>query len=81
MQFKLPIIATKWRGIQSIVKDAVNGYLVDIRNAEQISASIKSFQTNRNLLKTMGEKSRLMYDQEYTINRYIQQINRVFNTL
>lgn len=81
MQFKLPIIATRWRGIQSIVKDSVNGYLVDIKNAEQISIAVKSFYYNRSLLKVMGEKSRLLYDDEYTINRYIQQIAVVFNNL
>ena len=41
MMYKLPIIATRWRGIQSIVEEGKNGYLVDIKNAGQLEEKIE----------------------------------------
>ena len=32
MQFELPIVATRWRGVPSSVEDGENGFLVPVRD-------------------------------------------------
>jgi glycosyltransferase involved in cell wall biosynthesis len=78
MQFKLPIIATKWRGIQSVVKDSCNGFLVDIKNSDQIFEKIRKFHLNRDLLKEYGDNSRAEYDNFYTLEEYMNTLNNEF---
>ena len=75
MQFRLPIIATRWRGIQSLVEDSYNGFLVDVKNALQIKVSILKFYNNRQLLKIYGDNSRLLFDRYYRVDRYISKLN------
>ncbi|WP_428661398.1 glycosyltransferase family 4 protein [Runella sp.] len=78
MQFSLPIIATKWRGIQSIVEDGKNGFLVDIKNADQISDKIKLFLEDTELRKNMGEQSRRLYLEKFTLFSYIKNMEKAF---
>lgn len=81
MMYQMPLIATKWRGIQSIVRDGQNGYLVDIKNSMQIADRLKLFHTHRNLLRQMGECGRKIFEQEYTIDRYTNKLGNIFNEI
>lgn len=81
MMYQMPLIATRWRGIQSLVKDGENGYLVDIRNAQQIAEKLILFNNNRSLMKAMGMKGRKMFEENYTVNRYVKNLNELFNTI
>jgi glycosyltransferase involved in cell wall biosynthesis len=78
MSFHLPLIATKWRGIQSVVQVAENGYLVDIKNAEQIADKLLEFNNNPNLLEEYGSKSRELFEKKYTLSSYIENIEKEF---
>ncbi|QEM11992.1 glycosyltransferase family 4 protein [Mucilaginibacter rubeus] len=78
MQYKLPIVATRWRGIQSIVEDGKSGYLVDIKNATQVAAKIKILIDDPEFRKTMGDYSREVFLQKYTIEKYIENLNESF---
>jgi glycosyltransferase involved in cell wall biosynthesis len=76
MQFQLPLIATRWRGIQSIVKENINGFLVDIKSAEQIAEAIEFFIVNRDKLVEFGKESRKIYLENYTIDNYLFQLEK-----
>jgi glycosyltransferase involved in cell wall biosynthesis len=41
MQFRLPTVATKWRGIQSIVEDGKSGYLVPIKDSNSVASKLE----------------------------------------
>ncbi|WP_158642941.1 glycosyltransferase family 4 protein [Mucilaginibacter ginsenosidivorax] len=81
MEFKLPIVATRWRGIQSIVEENQNGYLVDIRNSDQLAERILLLVSDPELLKQMGDKSRELFIEKYTLERYINALNMSFKEL
>lgn len=78
MIFKLPIIATRWRGIQSVVEDGKNGFLVDIKEANQIADKIEFFLNNPEQLEIMGEYSRELYSKKYNLDSYINNLEQAF---
>ncbi|MFP5040203.1 glycosyltransferase family 4 protein [Parasediminibacterium sp. JCM 36343] len=78
MLFNLPIIATRWRGIQSIVEDGKNGFLVDIKNSNQLADKIEVFLKKPELIDIMGQASRALYLDKYTLLSYIQNLEKAF---
>lgn len=81
MMYQMPLIASKWRGIQSVVEENKNGFLVDIKNAQQIADRIKTFYNDRLLIETMGKESRYIFKQKYEINNYLNAIeNSIINS-
>jgi len=78
MQYHLPIIATKWRGIQSIIEIGKNGFLVDIKNARQLAEKIKFFLDNPEEIITMGNYSRKLFDEKYTLEKWTKRLEDAF---
>lgn len=81
MMYQMPLIASKWRGIQSVVEENKNGFLVDVKNAQQIAYCIRKFYNNRSLIETMGRESRNIFKQKYEIRNYLNAIeNSIINS-
>lgn len=69
----LPIISTKAGGVVDVVEDNENGILVDVGKKEQIVDAIIKLEQNKDLVKSMGKKSRelaLKYDIRNTTKQY-----------
>lgn len=81
MMYQMPLIASRWRGIQSVVKNGENGYLVDVQNSEQIAIALEFLYTNRNLLQAMSQKSRQMFCKEYVLSKYITRMEKALNNI
>jgi glycosyltransferase involved in cell wall biosynthesis len=81
MQNGLPIIGTSWRGIKSIVRNNKNGFLVSVKNSEEIKNAILYFIRNPNKVKEFGLESRKIYEEEYTLERYLKQLELEFSEL
>ncbi|GAB4043913.1 glycosyltransferase [Spirosoma litoris] len=78
MQYQLPIIATKWRGIQSIVEDGSNGYLIDIKNSEQLAERIGFLIKNEDIRSQMGYNARKTYEAKYKLEYYLNALEKAF---
>ena len=76
MMYQMPIVASRWRGVQSVVKENQNGYLVDVRNAQQIADVIGKLYDDRSLLKEMAIRSRKIFKQEYDIAKYLENMEK-----
>ena len=76
MMYQMPVVASKWRGIQSIV-DNSNGYLVEIKNAEQIANCLTAMYDDRELLYKMGERSRALFEEKYELSIYLKELEKV----
>lgn len=74
LMYQMPLIASRWRGIQSIVEDGVNGYLVDVKNSDQIAECLIKFYDNPSLLEKMARKGRNIFKDKYEISRYLNNI-------
>lgn len=80
MMYQMPLIASKWRGIQSIIEENKNGFLVDIKNAQQIANCIEAFYNNRSLIEAMGKESRNIFKKKYEIKNYFDAIENLIIT-
>lgn len=78
MQFKLPIVSSKWRGTQSLVNNGENGFLVTPKDPEQLSDKLYYLLTNVDHSNTMGNNGRQMYLQSYSSATFKKNIEKVF---
>ncbi len=78
MQFSLPVVATRWRGVQSVVRDGVTGFLVPIKDSDALADKLASLIANPDLRTEMSAKSREIFLQEYTIEKFHENMENVF---
>jgi glycosyltransferase involved in cell wall biosynthesis len=81
MQFSLPVVATKWRGVPSVIKEGINGFLVRIKDSRAFADKLDLLIRNPDLRKTMGARAREIYCQEFSLERYRNRMEKVFLSL
>lgn len=81
MCFSKPIVATNWRGIPSMVIDNENGFLVPIKSPEKLAEKIDFLISNESLRRKFGEKSRELFLEKFTIDKYYKNMKKVFETV
>lgn len=81
MAAKKPIISTPVGGIPDLVTDQVNGYMVQVGEIQTAVDRLIYLIDNRDLAKTMGERSREMIDNEYEVAAVINLYNKVAKDL
>ena len=64
-----------------MVKEGENGFLVPARDAKKLAAAIKKLTNNPKLLITMGKKSRLMAEQEFSIQKVISKTLALYSKI
>lgn len=81
MQFCVPVIVSKWRGVQSLVHGGENGYLVPTHDSQAVADKIMLLATDPPLRKAMGKKGRDIFLQEYTVDKFYQRMDDCFGNL
>lgn len=81
MQFKIPIIASRWNGIPFVVDDGKNGLLIDVKDPNDLANKIELLIYNENFRKELGENGRKKYLEKYSINTFINNMDNIFNEL
>lgn len=81
MAAKKPVISTPVGGIPDLVIDQVNGYMVQVGDIQTAVERLIHLIDHRDLVRTMGEKSREMIDGEYEITAVIRLYNEVAENL
>lgn len=81
MQYSLPVVATHWRGVASVVEDGQSGLLVAPRDAEQLEASLRVLLTDPDLRRRMGERGRQIYLEHFTEGRFQNDMESVLRQL
>lgn len=71
------LIATQVGGIPEVVKDGVNGFLVEPNNTVQMVQSIERLALDWALAKQMGEKGKIQ-SAEYTQERHTDAVMKVY---
>lgn len=79
MRAGMPIIASDVGGVNELVQDEVNGFLIPRGNISELVDKLKYILHHKELIKSMGEASRKMYEEEYTADRMNQKILSVYN--
>lgn len=78
MMFGLPVIATRWRGVQDIVEDGHTGFLVAINDPDDLASRLERLLDDASLRSAMGQAGRRRYLERYTLARYLGDIEQVF---
>jgi len=76
-----PIVTTDVPGCREVVKDGENGFLVPVKDAKELAIAIQKLINNPKLLISMGKKSRLMAEQEFSIQQVVKQTLKLYKTL
>ena len=71
MRAGLPILVSNVGGCSELVQN--NGYLVERGNIEDLKSKLKSIHENIGLLSQLGQKSRTLYEQEFTAEKMIKE--------
>jgi glycosyltransferase involved in cell wall biosynthesis len=79
MQFCLPVVSTNWRGIPGNVANGVNGFLVNIKDAQAVAEKLELLLLDNTLRAKMGANSRAIYLEKFTTDRFLQLMDTCFS--
>jgi glycosyltransferase involved in cell wall biosynthesis len=79
MQFGMPIVATEWSGVRSLVRDGENGLLVQPRDAEGLADALEKLLADPDLREELGANGRRMYEEDYRITTFHSRMQEVFD--
>jgi glycosyltransferase involved in cell wall biosynthesis len=78
MQFGMPVVASRWRGIPSIVEDGKTGLLVKARDPDALAEALCELLSARERAQAMGQEGRRVFEERYTIERFRERMGEVF---
>jgi glycosyltransferase involved in cell wall biosynthesis len=82
-QFSLPVISTFEGAIPEIVKNNVNGYLVNPNDIKGLADRIEFLFLNPLKIKSIGKANRIKYEKEYTVidfeERFVAVLNQILS--
>lgn len=74
MMFQLPVVATHWRGIPSIVADGETGVLVPIKDPAALAEALARLLKDPELRRSLGERGRQRYLEHFTLDRFYRNM-------
>jgi glycosyltransferase involved in cell wall biosynthesis len=70
MQFGLPVVAARWRGVPSVVEDGASGILVPVRDPAALADGLAQVLADPELRRRLGRRGRELYRERFTEERY-----------
>jgi glycosyltransferase involved in cell wall biosynthesis len=81
MQFSLPVVATRWRGVPQVVADGESGLLVPVRDPRAFADALESLLRAPDRARDMGRRGRQIYLERFTVERYRSDMARALRSL
>ncbi|WP_278548723.1 glycosyltransferase family 4 protein [Paraclostridium bifermentans] len=78
---KNTIIATNVDGTSEIVKDGINGILIDSRDENQITKNVLKLYENKELLENLKANAFVTYKENFTLNLMISRYKQFYTDL
>jgi glycosyltransferase involved in cell wall biosynthesis len=79
--FEIPVVATNWRGIPSVVDDGIDGYLVPTNDPQAVANKLEVLIKDPALRRMMGVNGRKKYLNHYTIDLFQSRMGEVFTAV
>jgi glycosyltransferase involved in cell wall biosynthesis len=76
-----PVVTTNIGGQAELVKNGVNGLLVNPRDSEDLAEKIGSILDNPELAREMGEGGRKIVEETHTPKKHLRRIIEIYNSL
>ena len=77
----LPVVATRASGLEELVRDGVNGYLVNINDTATLANRLASLMANPYERRRMGKESRKIAEQEFAWDYIAEQYVEVYKRI
>jgi glycosyltransferase involved in cell wall biosynthesis len=74
MAMKLPIISTNVGGLDKVVVDGNNGFIIPINNEELLADRLRALVSSRALRREMGLKGRAMVESKFDITKSVDTV-------
>lgn len=81
MMYQMPVIASRWRGVQSVVEEGLNGFLVDIKDVNQIANCLIDLYDHRDKIEEMGHKARNLFVEKYELSNYLSNMENAMTNV
>lgn len=81
MSCGVPVIATRAGAWPDIIEDGVDGYLIDIGDANTLETRLRTLMMDEKRRQTMGENSRRKVVTEYTVEREAEALLDYYRSL
>lgn len=78
MAYGLPIVATRWRGIPSIVTDGETGFLVATRDPEAVAERLAALADDTELRTQLGLNARERFAREFVWPVHVEHMRAMF---
>lgn len=79
MGLGLPIIASNVGGISEIIKDGMNGVLVEKENSDIISDKIQLLMNDENLRTRVANNAKKDFFEKYTLDKTIRDVEKLYS--
>jgi len=79
MQWGIPVISSNEGAIPDIIRDGVNGYIVDPHNIDQLASRVLELVRDPALRIRMGKSGRELYEKNYSIEAYEKNVGEAIN--
>jgi glycosyltransferase involved in cell wall biosynthesis len=81
MQFELPVVGARWRGVPSVVEDGESGFLVDPHDVAALADRLELLVRDRHLALSMGRAGRSRYLRDFSLERFRAEMCSALNAL
>ncbi|REK18884.1 MAG: glycosyltransferase family 1 protein [Planctomycetota bacterium] len=77
MSVGLPVVATRWRGVPSVVDDGRTGFLAEIHDPNGVADALETLAGDAQLRMRMGAAGRDKFEREYTVPTFAEAMRHV----
>jgi glycosyltransferase involved in cell wall biosynthesis len=76
-----PVVATRVGGVPDVVRDGIDGFLVDPGDVDALADRLADLAGDPDLVRRMGEAGRSRVLSRYSVDRLIDDVDRFYRTL
>lgn len=73
----LPVVATHWRGIPSIIEEGMNGYMVEPHDCEALADKLVQLARDPALRLHLGKQGREIYERRLTLSAHVGAMREI----
>jgi len=78
---RTPVVATRVGGVPDVVRDGVDGFLVDAGDTAALAERLTRLASDRSLRERMGDAARERVVPRYAVDRLVDDIDRLYRSL
>ena len=76
-----PVVATRVGGVPDVVRDGIDGYLVEPGDVDAMAARLADLAADPPLRHRMGEAGRASVHERYSVDRLLDDVDRLYREL